>query len=58
MRIRRFDLTAFGHFTGLSMDFAPDSPDFHVVYGDNEAGKSTALMAIRYLLYGFPGQTP
>jgi uncharacterized protein YhaN len=40
------------------MDFAPDSPDFHVVYGDNEAGKSTALMAIRYLLYGFPGQTP
>jgi len=55
MRLRRLDLTRYGKFTGHSIDFgpAPDAaPDFHVVYGLNEAGKSTALSGFLDLLFG------
>ena len=46
MRLRRLDLTRYGKFTGHSLDFGerkPGAPDFHIVYGLNEAGKSTAF---------------
>ncbi|WP_171189899.1 ATP-binding protein, partial [Alienimonas chondri] len=56
MRIDRLDLLAFGPFTGLSLDFS--APGLHVVYGPNEAGKSTALRAVRDALFGIPGQSP
>ena len=56
MRIDRLDLIAFGPFTGLSLDFS--APGLHVVYGPNEAGKSTALRAVRDALFGIPGQSP
>jgi uncharacterized protein YhaN len=49
-------LLAFGHFTNVELDFG-DEPALHVVYGPNEAGKSTALRAITGLLYGIPGTT-
>ncbi len=51
MRIRRFDLRAYGHFTNLSLSLAPG---LNLLYGDNEAGKSTALRALGQLLFGFP----
>jgi uncharacterized protein YhaN len=65
MRFRRLQLPAFGKFTDLSLDFSPDfskpkasSPaDLHVIYGGNEAGKSTLLRAITALLYGIPART-
>lgn len=50
MRLRRFDLRAYGHFTDLSLDLAPG---LNILYGDNEAGKSTALRALGQLLFGF-----
>ena len=50
MRIRRFDLRAYGHFTNLSLEL---SPGLNILYGDNEAGKSTALRALGQLLFGF-----
>ena len=53
MRIRRFDLRAYGHFTNLSLDLAPG---LNILYGDNEAGKSTALRALGQLLFGFTPQ--
>ena len=56
MRIDRLDLLAFGPFTGLSLDFA--APGLHVVYGPNEAGKSTALRAVRDALFEIPARTP
>ncbi|QDT15603.1 ATP-binding protein [Alienimonas californiensis] len=56
MRIERLDLIAFGPFAGLSLDFS--APGLHVVYGPNEAGKSTALRAVRDALFGIPGQSP
>ena len=61
MRLRRLDLDRYGHFTGRSLDFGPppqDGPDLHVVFGPNEAGKSTLLSAWLDLLYGIPDRTP
>lgn len=52
MRLDRLDLLAYGHFDGRRLDFAPDAR-LHVVYGPNEAGKSTTLAAVVDLLYGF-----
>ncbi len=58
MRIRRLDLKAFGPFTDLSLDFsAGASGGFHVIYGPNEAGKSSARRALRDLLFGFEART-
>lgn len=59
MRILRLDLKAFGPFSGTSLDLSAGGPGgFHLVYGPNEAGKSTALRAVRDLLYGFEHRTP
>jgi uncharacterized protein YhaN len=57
MRLRRLDLTRYGKFTEQSLDFGPapiGSPDLHIVYGLNEAGKSTAFSAYLDLLFGIP----
>lgn len=57
MRLRRLDLTRFGHFTDGSLDFgaaAQGKADFHIVYGPNEAGKTTVMEAYLRLVYGFP----
>ena len=56
MRIVRLDLKAFGLFDGQSLDLSADGC-LHLVYGPNEAGKSTALRAIKQLLYGIPKST-
>lgn len=34
------------------------SGDLHLIYGPNEAGKSTALRALKAWLYGIPARTP
>jgi uncharacterized protein YhaN len=53
MRIERLDLRAFGCFSCFPLQFDPVEHGLHFVYGDNEAGKSTALRAIECWLYGF-----
>jgi uncharacterized protein YhaN len=53
MRFLRLDLIRYGLFQQKSLRFR-DGAKVHVVYGPNEAGKSTALAAIGDLLYGFP----
>lgn len=58
MKITRLELKAFGHFTDAYLDFASRTPGLHVIFGPNEAGKSTALRAIRSLLYGIDPRTP
>jgi uncharacterized protein YhaN len=55
MRIERLDLAAFGPFTDLSLNLS--GPGVHLVYGPNEAGKTSALEALRSLLYGISHQT-
>jgi uncharacterized protein YhaN len=55
MRMRRLDLTRYGKFTDFAIDFGERTdggPDLHVVYGLNEAGKSTALSGFLDLLFG------
>ena len=58
MRIRRLDLLKYGHFTNAGFDLPGSQPDFHMVFGLNEAGKSTALSAIEDLLFGIPHNSP
>ncbi|MBC8133293.1 MAG: AAA family ATPase, partial [Deltaproteobacteria bacterium] len=60
LKIRSLCLTAFGPFTGRQLVFAGDGIStgvLNVVYGANEAGKSTALRAVSGLLFGIPSQT-
>jgi uncharacterized protein YhaN len=60
MRLNRLDLTRYGKFTDCSIDFGaptPGQPDLHIVYGPNEAGKSTMLAAFLDLLFGIETRT-
>ncbi|WP_296643065.1 ATP-binding protein [Roseinatronobacter sp.] len=60
MRLRRFSLDRFGHFTDRVLDFGETGarPDFHIVYGPNEAGKTTTMEAVLRLFYGFKHVEP
>jgi uncharacterized protein YhaN len=53
MRLRRLSLERFGRFEGCDLHFRPGTPDLHVVYGPNEAGKTTSMAAVSDLLFGF-----
>ncbi len=55
MKIDRLHLTAYGPFTGRTLDFT--APGVHLVLGPNEAGKSTTLAAISDALFAIPVQT-
>lgn len=61
MRLNRLDLTRYGKFTDTSLCFGPPPdagiPDFHIVYGGNEAGKSTLLSGWLDLLFQIPTQS-
>jgi len=57
MRINRLDLLAFGPFTDRILEFNSDVPGLHVIFGPNEAGKSSSLRALKALLYGFSERT-
>jgi hypothetical protein len=57
MRLTRLDLLCYGAFENRSVALRPDAR-LHVLYGANEAGKSTTLSAVRDLLFGFPMRTP
>jgi uncharacterized protein YhaN len=61
MRISRLDLTRYGCFTNQPIAFKNKQagvPDLHIIYGRNEAGKSTLLNAYMDLLFGIGGQSP
>jgi uncharacterized protein YhaN len=50
-------LSAFGAIAERTLDLSAPLPALHLVYGPNEAGKSTTLRALIALLYGVPSQT-
>ena len=56
MRLEKLTLSPYGRFADLALSFRRDAP-LHVVFGANEAGKTTALSALGDLLFGFPVQT-
>lgn len=58
MRLKRLDLKAFGPFTERSLEFASKNPGLHIIFGPNEAGKSSSLRGLKALLYGFHPRTP
>ncbi len=55
MRLQRLILTAFGRFQGRTVELGPG---LNVIYGPNEAGKSTLQQFLCGMLYGLkkPGQ--
>jgi len=57
MRIDRLDLLAYGPFTEQSLDLTEGNSGLHLIYGDNEAGKSTSLRALIAWLFGIPVRT-
>ncbi len=57
MRILQLELAAFGPFTNKTLDFSKGQLGLHVIYGANEAGKSTMRRAVTYLLFGIPERT-
>ncbi|MFH0926913.1 MAG: AAA family ATPase [bacterium] len=57
MRILNLDLIAYGRFTNTSLDLSSGKEGLHIIYGPNEAGKSTALRALTNFFYGIPLQT-
>ncbi len=57
MRILRLDLSAVGPFTDKSIDLGEGREGIHIIYGSNEAGKSSALRALKCLLYGIPARS-
>jgi len=58
MRFSRLSLERYGRFEDCELDFRSGSPDLHVIYGENEAGKTTSLAAVSDLLFGFPVRSP
>ena len=61
MRLKRLDLMRYGKFTDRVLDFGDrpaSGPDLHLIYGPNEAGKSTAFDAFLSLLFGVPSRSP
>lgn len=52
MKILQLKLLAFGPFENTVLDLGDGQEGLHIVYGPNEAGKSSALRALRQLLYG------
>lgn len=54
MRLRALQLLAVGPFEGVTLDLSGGQQGLHLIHGPNEAGKTSALRALRCLLFGFP----
>ncbi len=53
MKINSCTITSFGKFKNRKIDF---SDGFNLVYGENEAGKSTIMSFIKMMFYGNAGR--
>jgi len=57
VEIRELNLLAFGPFSDRLLDFSSPGGGLHIVYGPNEAGKSSSLRGLKSLLFGIPART-
>jgi len=57
MRFDSLTIPAFGPFSDFRLQFESSKYDIHLIYGRNEAGKSSLLRAIDQLFFGFPHST-
>ncbi len=58
MIIDRLIVERYGHFERLELDLGAGRGGLTVIYGDNEAGKSTLLQSVRDLFFGIDDRTP
>jgi uncharacterized protein YhaN len=59
MRLSELNLLRYGRFEDRRLPFHRNGgPDLQVVYGPNEAGKSTTMSAVSDFLFGFGRTTP
>jgi uncharacterized protein YhaN len=58
MRFSELHLLRYGRFEDCRLAFPTAFADLHIIYGPNEAGKSTTLSAVNDLLFGFPNISP
>lgn len=58
MRFASLSLERYGRFENCELSFRAGAPDLHVIYGANEAGKTTSLAAVSDLLFGFQTRSP
>jgi len=60
MKLTKLNLTRYGHFTDFLLELGndPEGPYFHIIFGENETGKSTIRDAFIDFLYGIPARTP
>lgn len=57
MRIQKLEFLAFGPFTQKVLCFDQGREGLNIVFGPNEAGKSSALRGLRDALYGIHART-
>ncbi|MEI6206794.1 MAG: AAA family ATPase [Desulfuromonadales bacterium] len=57
MKLNKLIIKAYGHFSNRELDFSSPLPGLHIIHGPNEAGKSTALRALKGLFFGIPERT-
>lgn len=57
MKISKLYLKAFGPYTEQVIDFGGKTASLHILYGPNEAGKSSLLRAIHALFFGISERT-
>ncbi len=57
-RIEHLELAAYGHYRGRSLDLSSPKRGLTVIWGPNEAGKSTARRALLAALFGFETKDP
>ena len=57
MELRELNLIAFGPFTDRTLRFEQSPGGLYIIYGPNEAGKSSSLRALKALLFGIPTRT-
>lgn len=58
MRIRTLELLRYGRFADRILQLPRSECDFHLVVGQNEAGKTTVRSGISELLFGFGHNSP
>ncbi len=58
MRFSELHLERYGRFENYRLHLPAGPSDFHLIYGPNEAGKSTTLAAVSDLLFGIPQRSP
>ena len=58
MKLETLTLERYGRFEDLTLDLTGNDVRLHIVFGPNEAGKSTLLSSVADLLFGIPMRSP